>query len=49
MMLSNSELRAEKAAEALLTLNREAVENGTSGMSLDEINAEIEDVRRSRK
>lgn len=49
MTLSNSELRAEKAAKALLALNSEAVENGTSEMSLDEINAEIEDVRRSRK
>ena len=49
MVLSDSENKAEKAAKALLSLNREALKNGTSEMSLDEINAEIEEVRKSRQ
>lgn len=49
MTLSESELKAEKAAKALLVLNREAEKNGTSEMSFDEINAEIEEVRKSRQ
>ena len=47
MVLSDSETKAEKAAKALISLNREALKNGTSEMSLDEINAEIEEVRKS--
>lgn len=49
MILSDSETKAEKAAKALISLNREALKNGTSEMSLDEINAEIEEVRKSRQ
>jgi DNA-damage-inducible protein J len=48
MILSNSETKAEKAARALLALNKDAVKNGTSVMSLDEINAEIQEVRKAR-
>lgn len=44
MTLPNSE---PKAANALLALNREAERNGTSDISLDEINAEIEAVRKA--
>ncbi len=46
MTLSNSKLKEEMAIKALLALNREAEKNGTSEMSLDEINAEIEAVRK---
>ena len=49
MILSDSETKAEKAAKALISSNREALKNGTSEMSLDEINAEIEEVRKSRQ
>ena len=49
MVLSDSETKAEKAAKALISSNREALKNGTSEMSLDEINAEIEEVRKSRQ
>ena len=49
MVLSDSETKTEKAAKALISLNREALKNGTSEMSLDEINAEIEEVRKSRQ
>ena len=49
MILSDSETKTEKAAKALISLNREALKNGTSEMSLDEINAEIEEVRKSRQ
>ncbi len=49
MTLPNSEFKAEKAMKALLALNREAERNGTSEMSPDEINAEIEAVRKSRQ
>ncbi len=36
-----------KAVEALSALNRAAVDNGTAEMTLDEINAEIEAVRKA--
>ena len=49
MTLSTGEIKAEKAMKALLALNREAERNGTSEMSLDEINAEIEAVRKARE
>ena len=49
MVLSDSETKTEKAAKALISLNREALKSGTSEMSLDEINAEIEEVRKSRQ
>ena len=49
MILSDSETKTEKAAKALISLNREALKNGTSEMALDEINAEIEEVRKSRQ
>ena len=48
MILSNSENKAEKALRALLALNKEAVENGTSEITFDEINAEIQEVRKDR-
>ncbi len=48
-ILQKSELSAEKAKETLLALNREAESNGTSKMSLEEINAEIDEVRKSRQ
>lgn len=47
MTLPNGELKADKAIKALLALNLEAEKNGTSEMSLDEINAEIEAVRKA--
>ena len=49
MTLSNGETKAEKAAKALRDLRLEAQKNGTSEMSLDEINAEIEEVRKLRQ
>ncbi len=49
MTLPNSELKTEKALKAFWSLNREAQINGTSDMSLDEINAEIDAVRKARE
>lgn len=49
MTLSNGETKAEKAAKALRDLRLEAQKNGTSEMSLDEINAEIDEVRKLRQ
>jgi len=49
MTLPNGEPKAEKAMKALLALNREAETNGTSEISLDEINAEIEAARKARQ
>ena len=49
MTLPNSETKAEKAMQALKELRLEATKNGTSELSLDEINAEIEAVRQSRQ
>ena len=41
--------KAEKAIMALRELSKEAELNGTSEMSLDEINEEIEAVRKNRR
>lgn len=48
MTLSKSNLKAERAARALQELSNTAMENGTSEMTLEEINAEIEAVRRNK-
>ena len=42
MTLPNSAFKAERAAKALLELSNAAAENGTSEMTLEEINAEID-------
>ena len=47
MILPKSDYKAEKAARALQELSNAAMENGTSEMSLEEINAEIEAVRKT--
>ena len=47
MILPKSDYKAEKAARALQELSSAAMENGTSEMTLDEINAEIEAVRKA--
>ena len=49
MTLTDGETKAEKAAKALRDLRLEAKKNGTSEMSLDEINAEIEEVRKLKQ
>ncbi len=41
--------RSERGYRAMLELNESAQKTGTAGMSLDEINAEIEASRRDRK
>ena len=46
MTLPKSGYKAEKAARALQELSNASMENGTSEMSLAEINAEIEAVRK---
>ncbi len=46
MTLPKSGYKAEKAARALQELSNASMENGTSEMSLEEINAEIEAVRK---
>ena len=48
MTLPKNDYKAERAARALQELNNAAVENGTSEMSLEEINAEIEAVRKAK-
>lgn len=48
MTLPKSDYKAERAARALVELGAAAIENGTSEMSLDEINAEIEAVRKAK-
>lgn len=45
MILPKSGCKAERAARVLQELNSAAMENGTSEMTLEEINAEIEAVR----
>ena len=40
--------KAERAARALQELSNTAIENGTSEMTLEEINAEIEAVRKGK-
>ena len=49
MTLPKNSIKAERAASALQELNNAALKNNTSEMSLDEINAEIEAVRKSRQ
>jgi DNA-damage-inducible protein J len=48
MTLPKSEDKTERAARALRELNNAAIENGTSEMTLEEINAEIEAVRKAK-
>lgn len=48
MILQDSFDKAQNAAIALKMLSNAAKENGTSEMSLEEINAEIEAVRRDK-
>ena len=48
MTLPKSGYKAERAARALRELNNAAMENGTSEMTLEEINAEIEAVRETK-
>ena len=48
MILQDSFDKAQNAATALKMLSNAAKENGTSEMSLEEINAEIEAVRRDK-
>ena len=45
MTLPKQEYKAEKAVSAMEKLSAEALKNGTSNMSLDEINKEIYAVR----
>ena len=42
------EITRESALEALEQIRKEAQKNGTSDMTLDEINAEIAEVRKAR-
>ena len=48
MTLPKSNYRGERAERALQELSNAALENGTSEMSLEEINAEIETVRKAK-
>lgn len=48
MTLPKGEFKAERAARALQELSDSAAKNGTSEMSLEEINAEIDAVRKKR-
>ena len=48
MTLPKNDDKAKRAARALQELSNAAVENGTSEMSLEEINAEIEAVRKAK-
>ena len=43
-----ADLRRLRAKRDLLDLQMQAIENGTSGMSMDEINAEIKLARQER-
>ena len=45
---SNNNLKSEIAAEALKKLGEESIKNGTSNMTLEEINDEIDVVRKNR-
>ena len=49
MTLPKNSIKAERAARALQELNNTALKNDTSEMTLDEINAEIAAVRKSRQ
>ena len=48
MTLPKSTSAEDKALNALLNLSNEAAKNGTSEMTLDKINAEIEQVRNKK-
>lgn len=48
MTLPKNDFKAERAARALQELSNTAMENGTSEMTLEEINAEIEAVRKKK-
>ena len=48
MTLPKSDYKAERAARALQELSNAAMENGTSEISLEEINTEIEVVRKAK-
>lgn len=48
MTLQKNDYKAERAARVLKELSDAAVENGTSEMTLEEINAEIEAVRKAK-
>ena len=48
MTLPKSNLKAERAVKALQELSNTATENRTSEMTLEEINAEIEAVRKNK-
>lgn len=48
MIIPKQDTKASKALTALHELSKAAELNGTSEMSLEEINAEIEEVRRNR-
>ncbi len=48
MTLPKSGFKAERAVRALQELSDAAAENGTSEMTLEEINAEIEAVRKKK-
>ncbi|MCM1277603.1 MAG: hypothetical protein NC304_01355 [Robinsoniella sp.] len=48
MTLPKSDYKVERAARALQELSNAAMENGTSEMTLEEINAEIEAVRKAK-
>ncbi len=49
LQLTESEYKATAAVNAAKRLGEEAKKNGTAGMSLDEINAEIEAARREKE
>lgn len=46
---SLSAIRQARAAEAVMSLQRRSVEQGTDGITMDEIDAEIKAVRGKRK
>lgn len=48
MTLPKNDYKAERAARALQELSNSAIKNGTSEMTLEDINAEIEEVRRTK-
>lgn len=48
MTLPKKDYKVERAARALQELSNAAMANGTSEMTLEEINSEIETVRKAR-
>ena len=48
MTLSKSDFKVEREARALHELSNAAAKNGTSEMTLEEINAEIDAVRKKK-